>query len=215
MSNSQILELTASEQLTLDEEYENCESWRVDCSKYTFIIAVVGDVDVDDDVAVVDRPAILTASTIPKEYKLIGDVNFFLSYPESEIDDNGVEVFPIDGHLLKAELEIMIGDESQRCKGYSKAILKVMINYALELFPTSLSSFFVKIGEDNVISQQLFKGLGFKEIEYVKCFREYTLALEVCEVVEMEWFQLVNCVVPFVEDGEEKEGGVAKLSKVK
>lgn len=53
MQSSDLLELTASEPLSLEEEYENMRSWREDSQKLTFIIldgslspiAMVGDVN--------------------------------------------------------------------------------------------------------------------------------------------------------------------------
>lgn len=49
MQDETLLEQTASERLTLEEEYENCESWRADPKKLTFIVLrnnhMVGDVN--------------------------------------------------------------------------------------------------------------------------------------------------------------------------
>ena len=49
MQDPAILEATASEPLTLEEEYRMCESWRADTDKCTFIVEVdgspVGDVN--------------------------------------------------------------------------------------------------------------------------------------------------------------------------
>jgi len=38
MKSPALLQATASEPLTLDEEYEMCEDWENDVGKYTFII---------------------------------------------------------------------------------------------------------------------------------------------------------------------------------
>ena len=58
MQNELLLKQTGSLKLSLKEEYENCESWRVDLLKYTFLIKstttqeLIGDVNcyLDQDI---------------------------------------------------------------------------------------------------------------------------------------------------------------------
>ena len=60
MQDDELLAQTASEKLTLDEEFENCESWRNDETKLTFLIFV--------------------------KDKMIGDVNAFFKDEEAEVE---------------------------------------------------------------------------------------------------------------------------------
>ena len=58
MASPELLAATASERLSLEEEYENCESWRTDERKCTFILCALCD---------------------SSEEVMVGDVNLFLN----------------------------------------------------------------------------------------------------------------------------------------
>jgi len=62
MASPELLAATVSERLSLEEEYENCESWRTDEHKCTFIVCVLRD--------------------SRSEEVMVGDVNLFLNDAE-------------------------------------------------------------------------------------------------------------------------------------
>jgi hypothetical protein len=161
MKDPSLLASTASEPLTLSEEYEMCSDWRTDPSKHTFII-YEGD-------------------TAPEEARgagfveggrgrMVGDVNLFLSLDE-EVDDHGNVVVS----RLQGELEIMVAEKRARRKGMAEKAIRCMIGYAGE---AGVERLFVKIGDGNDASRELFeKKLGFQVVRYVECFKETELEL--------------------------------------
>ncbi|KAJ1916100.1 N-acetyltransferase 9 [Mycoemilia scoparia] len=108
MKSPELQELTASEPLTLKEEYEMQESWRKDNDKCTFILLkpVEEEKSIDDIVAIRD----------PEELAkyMIGDVNLYLNDPHE----------PHHG-----EIEVMIAEPAYRQKGAAREALKIMMNY--------------------------------------------------------------------------------------
>ncbi|XP_036428281.1 N-acetyltransferase 9 [Colossoma macropomum] len=101
MASPELQKLTASEPLTLEEEYEMQRSWREDNDKCTFII--------------LDKQRWADPS-FPEEECMVGDVNIFLTDPS-------------DPSL--AELELMIAESSYRGKGLGKEVARMMICYGI------------------------------------------------------------------------------------
>ncbi|KAJ8246413.1 hypothetical protein GJAV_G00267470 [Gymnothorax javanicus] len=101
MSSPELQKLTASEPLTLEEEYDMQSSWREDDDKCTFIIL---DKQLWADPAVQEQEC------------MVGDVNIFLTDP----DDPSL-----------AELEVMIAEPSYRGKGIGKEVVRMMICYGV------------------------------------------------------------------------------------
>lgn len=104
---------------------------------------------------------------------MAGDVNLFLH----DIDDP-----------YNAEIEIMIAEEKYRRKGFGRETLYLMMKYGIEKL--KIKRFFSKISENNRASINLFLGLGYKEINYVKAFGEYELELIVNDnsTLEINYF---------------------------
>ncbi|XP_005191530.1 alpha/beta-tubulin-N-acetyltransferase 9 isoform X2 [Musca domestica] len=101
MQSAELQELTASEPLTLEEEYEMQRSWRVDEDKCTFLILCRRTYEECHDE--------ITA--------LVGDTNLFLSQdPET--------------NERIAEAEIMIAEPQARGKGYGWEAMLLMMKYA-------------------------------------------------------------------------------------
>merc|ERR1712098_848813 len=158
MKDPEIQQATASEPLTLDEEYAMQQSWRADADKLTFIICRSG-----------------VALTATREGRLdvdsmIGDVNLFISLAGDEANRP----------ILLGELELMIAERSEHRKGYGRsallAFLQYIIRHEMDILrefqgaqPSSqtlghqcrFDHFAVKIGESNHRSIALFEGLGF------------------------------------------------------
>ncbi|KAM7381265.1 hypothetical protein PAMA_012216 [Pampus argenteus] len=101
MKSPELQQLTASEPLSLDQEYDMERSWREDDDKCTFII--------------LDKQRWLDPS-VEEEQCMMGDVNIFLTDPS-------------DPSL--AELEIMIAEPSYRGKGIGKEVVRMMMCYGV------------------------------------------------------------------------------------
>ncbi|XP_071756786.1 alpha/beta-tubulin-N-acetyltransferase 9 [Centroberyx gerrardi] len=101
MKSPELQQLTSSEPLTLDQEYDMQTSWREDSDKCTFII--------------LDKQR-WTNPEVQEEQCMVGDVNIFLTDPS-------------DPSL--AELEIMIAEPSYRGKGIGKEVTYMMMCYGV------------------------------------------------------------------------------------
>ncbi|TDG97829.1 hypothetical protein EPR50_G00211970 [Perca flavescens] len=101
MRSPELQQLTASEPLTLEQEYDMQKSWREDDDKCTFII--------------LDKQRWADTS-VEEEQCMVGDVNIFLTDPT-------------DPSL--AELEVMIAEPSHRGKGIGKEVTRMMMSYGV------------------------------------------------------------------------------------
>ncbi|XP_049419074.1 N-acetyltransferase 9 [Epinephelus fuscoguttatus] len=101
MKSPQLQQLTASEPLTLEQEYDMQKSWREDDDKCTFII--------------LDKKQ-WADSSVDQEQCMVGDVNIFLTDPTD---------------LSLAELEIMIAEPSYRGRGIGKEVTCMMMSYGV------------------------------------------------------------------------------------
>ncbi|KAK9818749.1 hypothetical protein WJX74_008371 [Apatococcus lobatus] len=146
MSDPALLEATASEPLSLEEEYEMQKRWRVDPDKCTFII-----LDRDSEVYAGSRD---TVTGLP----MIGDVNLFmhdLDHPES------------------AEVEIMVAEKAARRQGRAQEAVEMMLCWAHR--DVGLRLVTAKIGDENYASLQMFRRLGFSIRGRSLVFKEITL----------------------------------------
>ncbi|KIV94467.1 hypothetical protein, variant [Exophiala mesophila] len=204
MKDAEIQVLTASEPLSLDEEYAMQQTWRTDGDKLTFIVcrrlsdyrsSVTTDLDVNT------RPDDSVIGTGP--LVMVGDVNMFVSVDDQDDDDEGDD--PTQELGLVAELEVMIAEKAQRGKGLGKASVRAFLTYVLqhqepivtEFFkhhqagggredlegvtstttkPKTIDFFAVKIGQANYKSIGLFEALGFTKVApTVNYFGEWEL----------------------------------------
>ncbi|XP_022070443.1 N-acetyltransferase 9 [Acanthochromis polyacanthus] len=101
MKSPELQLLTASEPLSLEEEYNMQRSWREDEDKCTFII--------------LDKQRWMDSS-LEEEQCMVGDVNIFLTDPTDS---------------LLAELEVMIAEPSYRGKGIGKEVTQMMMSYGM------------------------------------------------------------------------------------
>nr|XP_057923062.1 N-acetyltransferase 9 [Doryrhamphus excisus]XP_057923063.1 N-acetyltransferase 9 [Doryrhamphus excisus] len=101
MKSTELQQLTASEPLTLEQEYDMQRSWRDDSDKCTFII--------------LDKRQWADPG-IEEERCMIGDVNIFLTNP-------------LD--LSLGELEIMIAEPTFRGKGMGKEVTHMMMQFGV------------------------------------------------------------------------------------
>ncbi|KAF2769903.1 hypothetical protein EJ03DRAFT_86332 [Teratosphaeria nubilosa] len=164
MQSPSLLTATASEPLTLPQEYTMQKSWRQDRDKLTFIICQ----------PLPNAEKVVRAGIDDAPDRMVGDVNLFL-YPGE--DEGGVV----------GELELMIALPEVRRKGYGRAAVGVFMEYISTQWGEILAEYQgddrdhgttstrsgvatamdglqylrVKIHESNVGSIELFEGLGF------------------------------------------------------
>ncbi|XP_069123084.1 N-acetyltransferase 9-like protein [Argopecten irradians] len=152
MQSEELQQLTASEPLTLEAEYQMQQSWRQDEDKCTFIIL---DLDVYSKSGKENEDEIAA---------MVGDVNLF---------------FNDEDNKHSAEIEIMIAEPSARRKGFGKEALQCMMQYGIHTL--KVEEFTAKIGFKNIASIQLFQKLGFNEVSRSEVFEEVTLKYSVAD----------------------------------
>lgn len=144
---------TASEPLSLDEEYAMQRSWRADHDKLTFIACLPLDGALEEVLAgAQDSPS-----------RMLGDVNLFLSVADD------------DAEGCVGELELMIARSSLRRRGYGRAAILAFLHYitanlqgilheygnSQSVERMSLIELKVKVGSTNAKSIRLFESIGF------------------------------------------------------
>ncbi|KAM0755536.1 hypothetical protein T439DRAFT_320229 [Meredithblackwellia eburnea MCA 4105] len=167
MQDPAVREATASEELTLEEEYEMCESWRVDEDKLTFIVLRrISELSPSD-------PAFWEKHGVDQ---MVGDVNIFLS---KEYDDEAEEeqtgnavVREPPRERTRCEVELMIASPSSRRKGYGVSALSQFLPYASKTLGIPPRDFFVRVGADNAASISLFGKVGFSKLKGPNVFGE-------------------------------------------
>lgn len=182
MKSEEILKLTASEPLTLDQEYSMQKSWHHDDDKVTFIIAdrtrwssfccdtdagtktyhpVNEEYSEENPTQHESRGKCPTAAEMDSREVscIVGDVNLFFHDPANR---------------GKAEIEIMVAEAEARNRGMATEALSLMMAYGC--FVLNVRSYEAKIGCANTPSINLFtKKLGFSEISKSEIFQEITL----------------------------------------
>jgi RimJ/RimL family protein N-acetyltransferase len=131
MQSPELLELTASEPLSIEEEYEMQQTWRDDKNKCTFIVLTTNENGSDESGSFCEDEDIK---------RMIGDVNIFLS-----CDDEGRKC---------AEIDVMIAEPLYRREGCGREAILLMLWYALRL---DVERVFAKINSSNTASMHLFE----------------------------------------------------------
>jgi DNA polymerase delta subunit 2 len=170
MQDPEVLELTASEPLSLEEEYAMQRTWQEDADKLTFIILRASE-----------------SGSSGETERMVGDVNMFLAEDDEDEDENENGEPRAQQNIGKrylGELEIMVAEASARRQGFGRSALLLFMVYILrhESEITSggkLICFRVKVSKDNHKSLALFESLGFSSYKYVEVFEEHELRLPV------------------------------------
>ncbi|KAG5983247.1 hypothetical protein E4U55_000471 [Claviceps digitariae] len=184
MQDPAIQEATASEPLTLQEEYENQRSWRASPDKLTFIVCEAAPA------ACAAGSGTIRAGGADAEEWMRGDVNLFIY--EDELADP-VDVDETRG--LRGEIDVMIAEKGHWRKGYGRAAVEGLLVYVrrnLERIlgeygggEASMVGLMAKIKEGNGGSRALFEGLGFRQSGGVNYFGEVVMVMEWREVEEL------------------------------
>ena len=147
MGDPWLQEMTASEPLSLEEEYAMCKSWQEDEDKLTFIVL--------DSAAGTGIDA------------MVGDVNLFFHAWLREEDDTDYAV---------AEVEVMIGEPSARRKGLATGAVRMMLDYAATELATRKFVAKIKMANEPSLAMFTSK-LGFIEVDKDEGFQEIELHL--------------------------------------
>lgn len=193
-----IREATASDRLTLDEEYENQISWRTSYDKLTFIVCqpLVPAAPAADEAGVV-------AGEADRDENMVGDINLFLTLWEEDGDEDGEgQAAPAAAGTAQGnrycvgEVDIMIADHKNRGRGMGRAAVTaflwfiqknaagILAEYAAgegldgqARRPLVFKELVVKIKASNEGSIALFKGLDFQQRGAVNYFGEIEMVL--------------------------------------
>lgn len=169
MQDPDLQAATASEPLSIDEEYAMQKSWQQDPDKLTFIVCKPLDASTSSCVQA-------TVHDAPPD-RMIGDINLFLLPSE---DDDGDDDDGVKGAVI-GEIELMIARKDFQRQGYGRAALLTFMDYILDNWGSIGSEYSsqrnsattafnhlaylrVKINETNVGSIKLFEKLGFRTI---------------------------------------------------
>jgi len=166
MSDPEMLRLTASEPLSLEEEHDMQRKWQVDDDKLTFIVLARDG----------DRTDLSMSTAEIARLPMIGDVNLFIKRRADDGDDDQDQ-----GHLSEDDLkspyrevecEVMIAESEYRGKSLGFAALGILLSYATADLGIPPSTLVARIGLNNAPSIALFQRLGFVQSKVVEVFGE-------------------------------------------
>ncbi|KAI2463377.1 acetyltransferase domain-containing protein [Annulohypoxylon bovei var. microspora] len=184
MEDAAIREATASERLTLAEEYSNQKSWRSASDKLTFIVC--------DPQTHRSGQSAVVAGEIDGPGRMVGDINLFLTPWEPDDEEGGQangdarQTGAEAKTCCAAEVDVMIADPRHRGRGFGRAAVAAFLLFvhgnldailkeyagAADGTTLQLREVVAKIGEGNAGSIALFRSLGFEQRGGVNYFGE-------------------------------------------
>ncbi|KAI1754559.1 acetyltransferase domain-containing protein [Xylaria castorea] len=204
MQNESLREATASDLLSLDEEYENQQSWRTAHDKLTFIVCQRQNVcpknaDIDDVIRAGEDDAPPSC--------MVGDVNLFLTPLDDDDEDGdgdgdrngcmngGTKAEKGETRYVKGEIDIMIAAPEHRQKGLGEAVVRAFLRYLTENHgdvmreyvraaaagiesAAKIKRLVAKIHAENAGSIRLFGNLGFRRDGDPDYFNEISMMLD-------------------------------------
>ncbi|KAK1069777.1 hypothetical protein LTR74_004656 [Friedmanniomyces endolithicus] len=125
MQDPELQSATASEPLTLDEEYAMQRSWREDADKLTFIVCLpLAHSDT--------RQAAIQVGVDDSPERMVGDINLFISQPADDDEDDDEDDHGNYGReSVIGEIELMIARKDLHRQGYGRAALLTFMGYII------------------------------------------------------------------------------------
>jgi RimJ/RimL family protein N-acetyltransferase len=166
MSDPMMQQLTRSEPLSLEEEYEMQQTWWRDEDKLTLIVlrssAESHEGNASQAVAK-EQDCIHNLDNTQNrlEEAMVGDINLFFGEGEDR---------------PHPEIDIMVGNPAVRRQGLATEAVALMMQYAVQ--HKQVQSFTAKIIETNTPSILLFEKLGYKLSKRVEVFEELHYVFE-------------------------------------
>ncbi|XP_053664065.1 alpha/beta-tubulin-N-acetyltransferase 9 [Anopheles marshallii] len=154
MKSEELQELTASEPLSLEQEYAMQQSWRNDEDKCTFLI--------------LDRQCY--EQTTDEIEALVGDTNIFI---QSNTEDDPALKRDV------GEIEIMIAEPAARGKRYGWEATLLMLLYGVEHL--HLRQYIAITKDTNERAMKMFERMKFRETKRTPIFHEVSFGRPVEE----------------------------------
>ena len=174
---------TASEPLTLPEEYAMQTSWRTDADKLTFIACCNAPAAVAasslPSTSASSSPLHITAGREDAPRLMVGDVNLFLNPDDEEEAEDNDQIIDRPNPVI-GEVEIMIASKEHQGKGLGRETLLTFLWYILTSLDAIMLEYHsahgkgkttsemkylrVKIDKDNTRSIKLFESAGFTKV---------------------------------------------------
>ena len=164
------MEMTCTEESTIESDYENQQSYLKDSSKIIFIV-----VDLHGPKDIGKEEAYLKEWIPESEYspKLAGDVNLFFG-KEGELTEEYLK----KGEVCAAEISIMIAEKECQRKGLGLEAVQLMMKHGIEKY--KVTHFIAKVSFKNEPSKRLFgEKLGYKMLREIEAFEEIHYLFEV------------------------------------
>ena len=185
MQNEDLQLLTASEPLSLEEEYEMQKAWQFDEDKLTFLIA---DFKIVKSMYMDSIKCSCSGKEFSKTFALcanlfrfsrkdsfVEDCRWCLTEPKCLIGD--INLF-IDRN--QGEINMMVAEETYRNQGYGSKALESFLFY-IKHYLNGIAEVIAKISVSNTASLKFFKKMGFQETSRSEVFEEVTMTLYMCK----------------------------------